>query len=61
MLGMDDEEIRDFLPLPKVLTGIFHLCENMFDLRLDKINCTLGFGKKTILPFILGNFLPRKK
>ena len=37
LLGMSDEDFRDYLPLPKVLTGIFRLCEALFDLRFEEI------------------------
>ena len=37
LLGMSDEDFRDYLPLPKVLTGIFRLCESLFDLRFEEI------------------------
>ena len=37
ILGMSDEDFRDYLPLPKVITGIFKLCESLFDLRFEEI------------------------
>lgn len=37
LLGMSDEDFRDFLPFPKVLTGIFRLCESLFDLRFEEV------------------------
>merc|ERR1712136_266127 len=37
LLGMSDEDIRDFLPFPKLLTGIFKLCESLFDLRFEEV------------------------
>ena len=43
LLGMSDEDIRDFLPFPKVLTGIFKLCESLFELRFEEVtahNCS---------------------
>ena len=51
LLGMSDEDFRDYLPLPTVLTGIFRLCEALFDLRFEEI----GSPKDEELTKMLGN------
>ena len=50
LLGMSDEDFRDFLPFPKVLTGIFRLCESLFDLKFEEVtaqNCVEDDFEKT--------------
>ncbi|GAB0095431.1 uncharacterized protein DMENIID0001_108160 [Sergentomyia squamirostris] len=32
--NFEDDEIRDFFPLPKVLSGMLELCEKMFQIRI---------------------------
>ncbi len=34
---MTDEDLRDYFPLPRVLTTIFHLCSQMFDVNFEEV------------------------
>ena len=36
-LRITDEDLRDFFPLPKVVTGIFGLCQDLFSIRFQEI------------------------
>ena len=33
-----DDQIRPYFPLPKVLSGLFDLCEHLFDIKIEKTN-----------------------
>jgi len=37
ILGVSDEELRDFFPLPKVLDGLFHLSAKLFSVGFEEI------------------------
>lgn len=37
ILGVSDEELRDYFPLPKVLSGIFKLCSSLFGVGFEEI------------------------
>lgn len=34
---MTDDELRDYFPLPKVITEVFRLCENSFDIHFEEV------------------------
>lgn len=37
ILGMSDEDMRDFFPLPKVLAGLSELCSRLFDVEIQQV------------------------
>ena len=34
---LDQESLRPYFPLPKVLEGLFNLCERLFDIKISKV------------------------
>ena len=38
VLGMSDEDLRDYFPLPKVMNGIFNLCSSLFDIEFEEVS-----------------------
>ncbi len=71
LIGMTEEELRDYLPLPKVLDGVFQLCSKLFDIQFQEVTeesskwhpevrlfrITDGDGKKTLGQFYLDAFI----
>jgi len=37
ILGVTDEELREYFPLPKVLAGIFKLCSSLFGVSIEEV------------------------
>jgi len=37
IIRINDEELRNFFPLPKVVTGIFKLIQNLFDVTIEEV------------------------
>ncbi len=37
LFRISDEDLRDFFPLPRVITGIFRLVQNLFDVIIEEV------------------------
>jgi len=44
ILGMSDEDLSEYFPLPKVLDGIFNLCSQLFDVEFSEVDCEGGWN-----------------
>ncbi len=45
-LRITDEDLREFFPLPRVITGIFRLVQNLFDVTIEELKRDADGGGK---------------
>ncbi|XP_040575290.1 uncharacterized protein [Lepeophtheirus salmonis] len=51
VLGMTDDDIRDYFPLPQVLKTIFNLCETMYGVRIELVDNNELINKRGFNPW----------
>ncbi len=50
---MSDEDLREFFPLPRIVTGVFRLVQNLFDVTIEEVKADedLKVGSKYFILF----------